>query len=414
VKRKKALQWALLGVLALSATAGATSASASGIIFEQYPATMEAAELGTHTFVFSGREVQCSFSGMTGTAAGPTETVAATVSPNTCSSPTESEMSLKMNGCQFILHPNVGKGTFDIGPPGCGSMVLTGSNCTRSFPAQTGLTATFENQGSGKSSTVKFTENASLKYTVTKGGLILCGPSENSASYAGAWNIAGQTAGVPNGAQVVSQLPVGFFLSGKESTEEASQPKFSAEGYPTKLTGEQDPAHKQVLTLSGRSVECGEVNLSSEVGAASSLLSLNSESKECVATVLGSKLHAAVRMNSCHYGLHALNVGPPYAGSLDISCSKEGDGIQVDVYNYAPGEGEETEANRVCSYVLSPQSGLKGIGLSNSGEGSLRKVAVSYALGGIAYTRQVGTTAPCGSKTSTASYAGNATLRGVK
>jgi hypothetical protein len=394
------------------ASVGVSSASASGITFDEYPATAKGQESTTHTFGFPGGvSVTCNFKGFGGSATGASETLATTVEPGACSSTSESSITLKMNGCGFVYHPNVGAGSFEIGPAGCGSVTLEGANCTRSFAAQTGLAASFANEGTGSKAVVRITDEVtSLKYTVTKGLKALCG-SEGTAKLTGSWILSGyNVGGVQTGAHVVSKLPVGFFLTGKESGEEAAQPKFAAEEYPVGVAGAQKPGAEHVLTFpGGRTVKCNGVDSTSQVSGPTTQLSLDMTYSGCTGTFLGAQRYAVVRPKSCDYILHALNAGPPYSGALDIACNQPGDAMVVDVY-------KSMEAKELlCSYTLSPQSGLSGISLGNVGEGSGRRVEVGFGLAGLAYTRVSGTQGNCGAgATGVATYVGTSTLTGGK
>lgn len=404
MKRIKMLLLAAMGVLALMASAGPAAASASGMTFSEYPATANAAETSTHVFGFSeGRSVGCTFTGFSASASGPTETLAAPITPVECSSESEGKVTLKMNGCKLIYHPAVGMGSVDIGPAGCGPITMEGANCTRSFSPQTGLATSFSNEG-GSPSTVKIKDEASgVQYTLAKGTLAACGTS-GSGTFTGSWQLkAFNNGGTQIGAQVVGGT--GFYMTGKKSAEPGSQPKFEAEQYPVTITGFQDSANKQALTIGGnRKLQCQEVNTLSTASAASSQISLGMEYGACVVTVLGNEFPAAVSTNSCSLVLHALNAGPPYSGSIDVACAKEGEAIEVNTYNGGA---------LFCTYKISPQLGLTGVGLSNVGSGNERGVTASFGLSGIVVTRTSGTLAACGGASQKATYTGATTLHGV-
>ncbi|HEX5713850.1 MAG TPA: hypothetical protein VFX85_11095 [Solirubrobacterales bacterium] len=391
---------AAIGALALTALLGASSASASGIAFAQYPATVGGKEISTHSFILSGeRIITCDFSALSAFATGPSETLQVTATPSSCSSKYESGITLKMNGCKFIYHPAPGKGSLDIGPAGCGPITLEGANCTRTFSSQIGGAASFENLAK----TVRVIDEASLQYKRTKGTLAACGSETGPATFSGSWVINGLG---PEGAQVKAEAiaGTGLYMTGQQSEEAAKQPKFAAEKYPVTITGFQDPAQKQALTITGnRKVECGEANSLSQASAATAQLTLNTEYVGCVLTVLLNEFTTVISTNGCSFQLNALNAGPPYKGSVDIACG-EGKAIELNVY----GGGAV-----ICTYKISPQSGLTGVGLTNVGTGTEQGVAVSYNLSGIPVTRVKGTLAACGYANQTATYTGATTLHGI-
>jgi hypothetical protein len=249
---------------------------------------------------------------------------------------------------------------------------------------------------------------------VTKGLKALCG-SESTAKLTGSWILSGYNAGgVQTGTHVVSKLPVGFFLVGKESGEEAAQPKFAAEEYPVQVAGAQKPGAEHVLTFpGGRTVKCTGVDSTSQVSGASAQLSLSATYSGCAGTFLGAQRYAVVRTKSCDYLINALNAGPPYTGTMDIACKQPGDAVRVEVYKGT--EAGQPESNLLCVYTLSPQSALSGIGLSNLGEGSGRQVEVGFNLASLAYSRVSGTQGNCGASASgVATYVGSSTLTGGK
>ena len=400
MKRIRVLLTAAVGALALTALVGVSSASASGIAFSQYPATVKGGEITTHSFNLGlERIITCNFSQLTAYAGGPSETLEVTATPSGCSSKLESGVTLKMNGCKFIYHPAVGKGSLDIGPVGCGQVVLEGANCTRTFSPQTSGTASFANAAKS----VKVTDEGYLQYKVTKGSLVACGNGSVPAIFSGSWTINAYDAG---GAQITAAaVPgTGLYMTGQQSEEAAKQPKFAAEKYPVTITGFQDPAQKQALTIGGsRKVECQEANSLSQASAATSQLTLDNKYAGCILSILGSEFTTVISTNGCSFVLNALNAGPPYKGTVDIAC---GEGKAIEISDYS-------EAGVRCTYKISPQSGLTGVGLSNVGTGTEQGVAVSYSLSGIAVTRVKGAIGPCGAVNQTATYTGTTTLHGI-
>jgi hypothetical protein len=384
---------------------GAPAASASGISLGAYPATVNGQGVGGGLSFNFGGGLTAACGGATydsGSVSGPTETLPTTVSLTECTSGAEGKVTVKMNGCKFIYHPAVGAGTFDIGPAGCGPVTMEGSSCTRTLSPQNGLSATFSNEGSP--SKVRIEHNATgVQYAVTKGSKALCGSGGNS-TFTGTGALKAFNEG---GTQVDAKaIPgTGFYLTGKESGEPANQPKFEAESYPVTLTGVQDPASKQVLTIgANRKVSCQAVDTGSTASGATSQLTLNVAYSGCTLEVLESQFPATYKMNGCSLTLNALNVGPPYSGSLGIACAKEGEAIEIDT---------TSAGTPLCTYKISPQAGLTGVGLSNVGTGTERGVTATYGVSGLTVTRAKGTLAACGGASQSATYAGATTLHGL-
>jgi hypothetical protein len=100
---------------------------------------------------------------------------------------------------------------------------------------QTGLATTYSNAGGGKL-TVDL-HGSSIKYTLS-----------------GALRSAG--GGVADNLHV-EDLAIGVFVAGKQSEHPAEQPRFEGEAYPVRLSGEQDPANKLVIGMTGKTkLEC--------------------------------------------------------------------------------------------------------------------------------------------------------------
>jgi hypothetical protein len=408
VKRIKILVLAMFGALALTATAGASAASASGFLFEKYPASVTGKETAgsVHMFNIQGKAYECSLPSFYADADGPVEGLV-TVSPGektTCANSFEGPVTLKMNGCNWIYHPAVGEGSFDIGPSGCGPITMEGAYCTRSIPSQSGLSATFANQGSGSKSSVSIEENTSFQYTLTEGGGLVCGAKSGTASVTGKWTLSANypVTGASIGMHVAASA--GLFLTGKASEEPASQPKFEAETYPEVVLAPQSSSDKYVLSLQGREFKCGEVETGSELSGAASALSLGVTYRDCVGTILGNPLPATIKMNSCDYALNLSNAGPPYSGTVDLACGKAGDGIEVTAYS---------EGKPICAYKIGAQSGRSGVALSNFGSGSGRGVSAEFDVVGLTYTRTEGKTLTCGAASASATYSGTTSLRGA-
>jgi len=314
---------------------------------------------------------------------------------------------VKMNSCSYVLN------VANAGPPYSGSLNVTCSKegdaieaialsggtpaCVYKIAPQSGLkTIGLSNTGQGSVSA-----DFDLKVAATRalGTLATCGGPSVTATYGGTSILQGEDGeGSPIDVYMSGEPSLGLEVVGKESGEKESQPRLDADAYPADVAGTQDPADPHVLTYAGRTFSCDGVYTDGELLAASSSIALQAQYTNCDAVVLGNLLPAEVKMNSCSYVLNVANAGPPYSGSLNVTCSKEGDAIEAIALS---------GGTQVCVYKIAPQSGLKTIGLSNSAAG----VLVDFSLGSIATTRSSGTLASCGGPSGNATYGGTSVLQ---
>ena len=405
MKRTRNLGLAAMTALALMASIGAASASASQFVTSSYPATVQGTPEGTHTLTLAvGFVYNCSPSPtVSGAMEGPTASLKTFAVDASCTSSVWGKATLEFKGCGLVFHP--GASSFDIGPANCGSMVLNGATCDRVFSPQTLRAVTYSNEGEGSKAVVKVHANATgMEYTQSGE----C-PSKNgvyeSGTYSGYWTFQATKAGTPVSLQVQN---TGAYMAGEKSEEKAKQPRFEAEKFPVSLFGAQDSANKHVLTIQARKLTCKDVQFDSKLTAAAAEIPVGAEYGRCGMIILGTSRPATVAMNSCSYVFHVLNLGPPYSGQTDVACSKEGDAIEIKAYeSLATQEKGET----MCTYKIGSQKGLEGLGLSTSGAGSGRGIAVNMGLSGITYST-TGIAAACGTSGNKATYAGGMTLLG--
>lgn len=195
-----------------------------------------------------------------------------------------------------------------------------------------------------------------------------------------------------------AKTQVGVFVGGEESAEEAKQPKLEAESYPASLHGTNDTA--QVFGTKLGSWSCGTGELNHQQSAATASQTLWMSYYLCTPPIGTMK---AINANGCEYVLHVANAGPPYQGSLDLSCPA--------------GKSYElvmTVGGNTCTIAIPPQTGLEGIDLTNVGSGSTRGVQLAFELTGMSYSL-LGPKLICqaGSYTN-GTYTGTMTLRGYK
>jgi hypothetical protein len=148
----------------------------------------------------------------------------------------------------------------------------------------------------------------------------------------------------------------------------ASASQFRAEEYPTTVAGTQVVLQK-FKTGGGLVAKCAVASTAGTESEASSALTVTPSYSECTVGGLGATLKA----NSCNYVLHSTNESAPFTGSMDISCSKEGDAIEA--------------VQGGCSLKFPAQSSLGSVELQNTGSGQTRAIAATLNISGLKYTQ---------------------------
>ena len=110
--------------------------------------------------------------------------------------------------------------------------------------------------------------------------------------------------------------PVGLFLTGEKSAEEAKQPKFAAEKYVASVAGASTTTNAYKLQYG--TAECSGVQPSSEISAPASQLSMNWIYGLPCAFVFPSP----IRQNGCSIVLHVNNAGPLMSGAQTSSVRR--------------------------------------------------------------------------------------------
>jgi hypothetical protein len=365
-------------VMALSVTAlfGAGTAMASGFEADSYPATFTGVTEGDFRLTGQSYATTCYSQKWSGSAEWTSETLDGdSASDSTCIE--IGEYPLRMNGCTFSYHPGAetapGKfdGTFDIGPGGCGPIVLKTSRCELSIGAQTGLAATFTNVGSGSSSSVRIEANATnLKLTQKK--LVGSGCTNatiENGKWQAAWVVTGEDANNQAiGVRVVDQVPVAIGIEG-------SPPQFVTEKYPASLSGEQGAPYEHVFGTSAGQSSCENAQFDSEISAPTTSLPFSAQYSVCTVTGFAG---GTVAMNGCTYGLNVSNAGTPYVGTVDIVCPA-GKAIELTSKLFTV---------KKCTTTIGSQSGLAGVAYQSGFGGA---IGVTLDLEGIAYHQQAGT-----------------------
>lgn len=364
--------------LALTALAGASTASASGsgFVAEAYPGFLVGSAYGggEHILATNVGTIKCPTPELTAGVETGFETVAANIGSVKCGG---AGGTLVANGCKLIFHPgglsgSKFEGTVEIGPSGCGPIVVPVSGCQVQIVAQTGLAATYETLGAGSTASVLVKASFSgLKYILPSG---CSGPGTyENGSLTGTWQIKnylnlGHTA--QRGVRINQEKAVGFYLSGKKSEESINQPKFEASKYPVVIAGNQLSATQPFkFTTAAGSSKCAGAQLHGEVFGTTAALALKADNTGCKA--FGGD--ATVTMNSCYYVFGVANADPPYSGSLALACAKLGDTVKIN----------GTALN--CSVTIPPQT-MGTLAYENLGAGPEQRVAGSVTGEGLAYS----------------------------
>ncbi len=366
MKRIGILALAAFAAVALTASAGAGTASAARFIKESGSVVRKGTVSGEE---FSVNAIGCYGQTLSGS---PSEIFFPTVSNATCTifGP---EAPLKMNGCTFIFHPGAEEsaghfgGTFDIGPAGCGPVTITNPyQCELKVYPKTGLTAHYRNEGTGTTSYVIAELSASgLKQT---GKIGICNEYNNEkGTWNATWNLKDYDSG---GTQKGVHLSVrgGLYIAGEKSEEESKQPKFESEVFPAAITGAQ--TSESDFQIGAGNNECETLNLGGSLSELASELTLVPTFNECESLGRPSTFNT----NGCHFAFHLANAGSPYTGSLELACEA---GHQLEIV---------VQPSKTLCTISFPAQTLGSVKYTNYGTGASRYVTANASGKGLSYS----------------------------
>jgi hypothetical protein len=422
-----ALGLATLAVLALGALSASAARGDGRFRAEYYPAVVDGTATSMNLWHIGARTTGCHESSYLRSLGSATSTLEIQPAYAGCSTNFGWIDKISTNGCTYkwaisqVTAPGTATGTQTIACPAGKEIEIHRYNgpggsliCHYAIPPQgpnNGIT--YSNQAPGKSWPEESVEAeiavSGMQATVVGGSSIACGASSGKTVNVGqtvTLNLVALTAGMPIGFSIGDP---GIYLAGEASGEAAKQPRFESEtgSEPVAVEGSQDAPYSHEVNLQIRRFACESVTFSGELVGASTELPLDAKYENCVGN---GGTATVVSMRSCHYVVNVLNVGPPYAGSLDLECSAEGDGMEVRFWAFGvqPEPGKE-----LCIIRVPEQAGLGSVGLETLGTGFDRQIAMDFAITGMRYQRILGTAVNCGAADSTkASYTGSTTLRG--
>lgn len=328
------------------------------------------------------------------------------VDASSASDPSCTGLIFKMNGCKPTFNSPPGgtsnQGTIDIGPAGCAPITAKNAlNCEWTIPAQSGLSATYENQGSGTGRTISVDLSTSkLKFNIVKNAGCGAVGSYSDGVLQTEFTLQGTAAGGSPVGIRVAELPVGFYLTGEKSEDPAKQPRFEAEEYPTDLVGQISKTHSFLLKEGGASVNCETGSLSAFISGPTPALDMDADYTGC-AKFLGQQV--SIDMHSCEHDFVIYNTNPPYSGAIVMYCTIPGDAIEIVVGN---------PASPICTYEMPPQY-LTGVTYSVTGSLNERKVVAEVEDKSVTYTRTYNGLF-CPPASSTGAFSGGFTLEGVE
>ncbi|HWM55695.1 MAG TPA: hypothetical protein VNO20_09935 [Solirubrobacterales bacterium] len=385
MKRIRHLGLAAVMALAFTVLVGVGSASAAGFAADEYPATIMTKETASTTILFEAKQATCSLNFGDATLKGP----GGSISPvktydSSCTMGPLGSATLEMKGCTFTFRPAApGTGKLDLGPAGCGPVVLNGASCDWLFSPASDLSATYGNVEKEGHSTVQVTPDADLQYTPSPKNLT-CGTTGGTATLSGIWSlVAVNKGGAYTDLFVKSFGP--FFNKGL----------FEAEAYPLAVSGGQDAAGLHALHLGNRTIECSNIEFNGNLTGATTALAVDATYAGCkTKPVLGISQSVNMRMNGCSYVFNG-------AGTLDLVCAEAGEAIEVELSN-----GSKT----VCTHRIAPQKGVGSVGYSSVGDAIKPGVQIALALEGIKSTADKSALICGPSESTNGTYSGSTTL----
>jgi hypothetical protein len=361
VKIIKALSLTALTVLALTAFSGVASASSpSFFVAGSYPATLKGEVIGKGelTLYFPS-------------ACNETPAIAASLEkPSEALTPSSAGLcnTSNLSGCELTFHPPAEgiNGSFDIGGSKCTGISVSQLGLKEKILPQSGLAATFENEGTGAGAKVKVhAQVTGLKYEVLEGG---AKGTYSNGSYTNTWTLSGEHAGSATGVSIHPFPGFSVLGGGSEPAE------FHSELYPASIGGEQitgkigETTYKKLtLTTAAGNLKCETATFSVPAGFPNGMLEDSSELllaptySSC--TLAGTVPATVTPVAGCSYDF-SLTGGTPYVGNLH-TCSTEitsiGSKCKITMANQTQSGMEYADVGSGGSATVEAKANLSGL-----------------------------------------------------
>lgn len=327
MKHSKRWGASIVAITVIWALASVSSASAGGFLVDSFPATFNGKSTTTHSFSTNIAQVNCSESSFSTSTEWGTEVLQAAPSYSGCTlAGLKSQMTMKMNGCSFNFHvtggeKNVFNGTVDVGPAGCGPITISGSSCTQTIPAQSGLSsAGYVDQGSGSGRYFDLEAQVGGISFTSSGAA--CGTySGTSGFYTGTWKVAASNTAGEVGTRAAGADAI-FPAGGEEG-----KPALRAARYPLLISGAQQAALKYTLGSSQDWVECSGESVTGPFASEQSEFGVAPVLSGCSVHSIFGNTSVKANMRGCGYRYTLTESPPPvylpYYGTMSLMCPDE-------------------------------------------------------------------------------------------
>jgi hypothetical protein len=212
-----------------------------------------------------------------------------------------------------------------------------------------------------------------LTYKRAGGICVFLGGEAKNGELAGTIKLSASSGSAePAGIYLTGGGATGLAVAGEGSPEPSKQPRFEANVYPAPVVGEQSALSPLKFKFDGTPIGCSAAELDSQLTAAAGQLTAQAKFTACTQ----GEGAASIDMKSCSHVFGVANAGPPYTGSLGISCTTAGDAIEIGV----PG----------CLLKLFPQTVSGAVGYANEGTGAERFVRATVSTKSLTFKRTGG------------------------
>jgi hypothetical protein len=337
--------------VALCSLLGAASASASLLEATSYPTTIKGGP-SSQSFGFKYATFECQNTTAEGNLAAASSNVV--VHPTYPECIHYGTSGFNTSGCNYEYHigkrvsPTTFEGTMDIVPTTC-VMKRIDPACTVSIPGQTGLAATYTQEGSPTGKVRFSVATSKLKYTQTKGWYCSEGTFENG-SFNGSWTFGPETLRIES---------------------EAQSARFEMAKYPGTVSGKQVEKEKAVFVMKSANnikLECNSISMNGSLSSSATTMSVKPTFSGCT-SFLG--VNATVNSSGCDFVFHSAKANTT-EGSVDLACSA-GSAVTV--------------SGSTCVVEIPAQSGLGTVEYRNELSGGSYGIHAYLKLTSVTYVK---------------------------